>query len=49
MKQLVEPNKEEIAKLEDFMQQTIWGGLQYSEGPLKYGVRKSMFYYQPDS
>ncbi|MCK3684832.1 DUF5695 domain-containing protein [Maribellus sp. YY47] len=49
MKQLVEPNKEEIAKLEDFMQQTIWGGLQYSDGPLKYGVRKSMFYYQPDS
>ena len=49
MKQLVEPNKEEVAKLEDFVQQTIWGGLQYNEGPLKYGVRKSMFYYQPDS
>jgi len=49
MKQLVEPNKEEIAKLEDFVQQTIWGGLQYDTGKEKYGVRTSMFYYQPDS
>ena len=49
MKQLIEPNKEEIAQLEDFMQQTVWGGLQYNKGKLKYGVRKSMFYYEPDS
>ncbi len=49
MKQLVTPNKEEIAKLENFMQQTVWGGIQYNDGPLKYGVRKSMFYYEPDS
>ncbi|MBN1987312.1 MAG: hypothetical protein JW761_13460 [Prolixibacteraceae bacterium] len=49
MKQLVQPNKEEIAKLEDFMLQTLWGGIQYNQGKLKYGVRKSMFYYEPDS
>ncbi|WP_340114892.1 DUF5695 domain-containing protein [Maribellus mangrovi] len=49
MKQFVEPDKEEVAKLEDFVQQTIWGGIQYNEGPEKYGVRKSMFYYEPDS
>jgi len=49
MKQVVMPDKEEVAKLERFVNQTIWGGLQYSEGPLKYGVRKSMFYYEPDS
>ena len=49
MKQLVQPNPEEVAKLEDFMQKTLWGGIQYNEGPLKYGVRKSMFYYEPDS
>jgi hypothetical protein len=49
MKQLVLPNKEEVAKLEDFMNKTIWGGLQYSSGENKYGVRKSMFYYEPDS
>jgi hypothetical protein len=49
MKQLVQPNKEEIAKLEDFVLQTLWGGIQYNQGKLKYGVRKSMFYYEPDS
>ncbi len=49
MKELVEPNKAEISKLEDFVQNTIWGGIQYNSGMEKYGVRKSMFYYQPDS
>lgn len=49
MKQLIQPDKEQIAMLDDFVQKTIWGGIQYNEGPLKYGVRKSMFYYQPDS
>ena len=49
MKQLVLPNPEEVNKLEDFIQQTLWGGIQYSDGPLKYGVRKSLFYYEPDS
>jgi hypothetical protein len=49
MKQVILPEKEEVAKLEDFVNQTIWGGIQYSEGERKYGVRKSMFYYEPDS
>ncbi len=49
MKQLIQPDKEEITKLEAFVQNTIWGGIQYNEGKNKYGVRKSMFYYQPDS
>lgn len=49
MKQLVEPNPEEIKKMETFVNQTIWGGIQYNSGKLKYGVRKSMFYYSPDS
>ena len=49
MKQLVEPNPEEIKKLEMFVNQTIWGGIQYNSGKLKYGVRKSMFFYEPDS
>ena len=49
MKQLVEPNPEEIQKLETFVNQTIWGGIQYNSGKLKYGVRKSMFFYEPDS
>ncbi|MGQ1891088.1 DUF5695 domain-containing protein [Thermophagus sp. OGC60D27] len=49
MKQLVQPDPEEVAKMEDFVNQTMWGGIQYSIGEHKYGVRKSLFYYEPDS
>lgn len=49
MKQLVAPKAEEVQKMERFVDETLWGGLQYSDGPLKYGVRKSLFYYAPDS
>jgi hypothetical protein len=49
MKQYVEPDSAELAKLERFVDGVLWGGLQYAEGELRYGVRKSMFYYEPDS
>jgi len=49
MKQLIMPDPEEIKKMEDFVNQTLWGGIQYNEGDLKYGVRKSLFYYEPES
>lgn len=49
MKQLVQPNKRELAKLQEFVQQTLWGNIQHSEGFQKYGVKKSVFYYEPDS
>ncbi len=48
IKELGQPNKEEIEKLEQFMDGVVWGGLQFKDGPHKYGVRKSLFYYQPD-
>ncbi|HEX7051781.1 MAG TPA: DUF5695 domain-containing protein [Longimicrobiales bacterium] len=48
MKQLVRPDPAEIAKLQRFIDGVVWGGLQYAEGELMYGVRKSMFYYEPD-
>jgi len=48
MKEFVQPNKEEIDKLQQFIDGVVWGGLQYKDGPNKYGVRKSLFYYQPD-
>ena len=48
MKELVETNKEEIDKLQHFVDGVLWGGLQYKDGPRQYGVRKSLFYYQPD-
>lgn len=48
MKQFVAPNGEEIAKFDRFIEGVLWGGLQYKDGPNKYGVRKSMLYYAPD-
>jgi len=48
MKQLIQPDPDEIRKIERFVDETLWGGLQYAEGPLRYGVRKSLFYYEPD-
>jgi len=48
MKQLIEPKKEEIEKLEQFVDKTLWGGIQYNTADaLKYGVKKSVFYYEP--
>lgn len=49
MKQTLVQDKEEIEKLKRFANETLWGKLQYSEGPKKYGVKKSLFYYEPDS
>ncbi len=48
MKELVQPNKEELDKLQQFVDGVLWGGLQFKDGPHAYGVRKSLFYYQPD-
>jgi hypothetical protein len=48
MKEFGQPNKAEIDKLSQFVDKVIWGNLQYSEGPRIYGVKKSVFYYQPD-
>ena len=49
MKQAIRPDKAEVEKLKLFVNETLWGGIQYDEGPLKYAVKKSMFYYEPDS
>ena len=47
MKQFGQPNRPELAKYEQFIDKVLWGGLQYKDGPNKYGVRKSLFYYSP--
>lgn len=49
MKQLIMPDPEEVKKMEDFVNRTLWGKIQYKEGNLKYGVKKSLFYYEPES
>ena len=48
MKESVQPDAEEVAKLESFINETVWGHLQESDGEHKYGIHKSLFYYQPD-
>lgn len=48
VKQWVDPNTAEIEKLEEFLDDVLWGRIQCKDGPEEYGVRKSLFYYQPD-
>ena len=43
------PEPGELEKIQRFVDGVLWGGLQYAEGELMYGVRKSLFYYEPDS
>ncbi|MGK6351940.1 DUF5695 domain-containing protein [Parapedobacter sp. DT-150] len=49
MKQVLRPEKAEVEKLSRFVNETLWGGIQYDGGPLQYAVKKSLFYYAPDS
>ncbi|WP_293782759.1 DUF5695 domain-containing protein [uncultured Pedobacter sp.] len=49
MKQLVQPKKEEVDKLKQFVDSVMFGRIQLKSGPQKYGVKKSLFYYAPDS
>ncbi len=48
MKEYGRPDKGELEKYQQFVDGVLWGGLQFNDGPRKYGVRKSLFYYQPD-
>jgi hypothetical protein len=48
MKEYGRPEKQQVEQLEDFVDGVLWGGLQQKDGPEKFGVRKSLFYYQPD-
>ena len=47
MKQFGQPQRDEIAKYEQFIDKVLWGGLQYNDGPNKFGVRKSLLFYSP--
>jgi hypothetical protein len=49
MKQLIYPSANEVSKLEQMVNQTVWGDLQIASGPQQYAVRKSLFYYQPSA
>lgn len=47
MKELGEPDKSELEKYQQFVDHVLWGGIQYKTDENYYGVRKSLFYYQP--
>lgn len=48
MKEYAQPDREQVEKLEQFVDGVLWGHLQDKDGAQKFGVRKSLFYYQPD-
>ncbi|KAF8167585.1 hypothetical protein B0H34DRAFT_23059 [Crassisporium funariophilum] len=43
MKQYAQPNSAEVTKMEQFINQTLWGSLQNPDG----SVKKSVYFYQP--
>lgn len=45
MKQAIQPNADEISRVEDFIHKTLWGTVQLNNGSNQYAVRKSVFYY----
>ncbi|KAI1269559.1 hypothetical protein F5Y18DRAFT_437450 [Xylariaceae sp. FL1019] len=45
MKQAIQPNADEVAKLETFVTSVLWGTIQTSD----FAVRKSVFYYEPSA
>jgi hypothetical protein len=47
IKQLDNPNAEEVAKLERVVNETVLGHLQVADGPQAGAVKKSLFYYDP--
>ncbi|KAG8742233.1 hypothetical protein FRC10_001779 [Ceratobasidium sp. 414] len=47
MKNAFMPASAEVAKLERFVAETVWGDLQYSSGSNVFGVKKSVFFYEP--
>ncbi|KAI0777439.1 hypothetical protein BD413DRAFT_467660 [Trametes elegans] len=44
VKQFAQPNAEEVAKMERFINETLWGSVQNLDGT----VKKSVYFYQPD-
>ncbi len=47
MKIYGQPKADEVRKFESFIDKVMWGRLQYKDGPNQYGVRKSVFFYDP--
>ncbi|GJJ15242.1 hypothetical protein Clacol_009518 [Clathrus columnatus] len=48
MKQYAQPNAAEVSKYETYVNKTLWGSVQLNNGTTMYGVRKSVYFYQPN-
>ncbi|TFY80231.1 hypothetical protein EWM64_g3784 [Hericium alpestre] len=44
LKQYVQPSADEVAKMETFVNETLWGSVQNFDG----SVKKSVYFYEPD-
>jgi hypothetical protein len=47
MKNFGQPIKSEVDQFEQFVDGVLWGNIQFKDGPNKFGVRKSTFFYEP--
>jgi hypothetical protein len=47
MKLFGQPDAAQAAKYEQFVDGVVWGNLQYDSGAQKYGVKRTLFYYEP--
>lgn len=47
MKLSGQPTQSEVSKFEDFVDGVLWGNIQFKDGPNKFGVKKSVFFYEP--
>ncbi|KAF2162035.1 hypothetical protein M409DRAFT_69277 [Zasmidium cellare ATCC 36951] len=45
----VHPNPAQVEKLEQMALTSIWGQLQEKDGETKYGVKRSLFFYEPNA
>jgi hypothetical protein len=49
MKIFGQPDAAQASKYQQFVDGPIWGNLQYSSGSQQYGVKRTLFYYEPNS
>ena len=47
MKLLGQPVADQVTKYQQFVDGVVWGNLQYKDGSNAYGVKRTLFYYEP--
>lgn len=49
MKLFGQPDAAQAAKYQQFVDGAVWGGLQYKDGAQQYGVKRTLFFYEPQN